>query len=531
MDSNGQMIHDATVHFQYYDLSNPKTPALESEADAVRLETPDRLTTVFANERKFDRAGNWGVVIQARLPDGSVGTASIGFQVLAESPTLKVGQKMPVLDTPTAGQVNDNLKLLTSSIRPNPAFYRTSLAQAVRSGKPTLLLLSTPAYCTSRMCGPAYDTTGDLQKLYGDRINFVSVEVYTGLPNPGFHAALRKAGRLARDGWLVVFGIKPDRPETGYGYIRRAVALGDGAFEVGRFVEKPDKATAARYLESGEYLWNSGIFVWKAETILGEIRRQMPGLYKGLRRIRDAMGAPDERERMAEEFGRLKPVSIDYGVMEKASRVAVLPVDFGWSDLGSWDAVGEVIPPDADGNVTVGRVVSMGCRDTTVYAENRLVATVGLTDAVVVDTPDATLVCRKDMAQNVKDVVGVLRERGYGECVNHCTVQRPWGSYTVLQAGPMYKIKRIEVKPGHKLSHQMHYHRSEHWIVVSGTARVTNGEKVLNVHVNESTYIPKSTMHRLENPGKLPLQIIEVQNGEYLEEDDIVRFDDVYGRA
>ena len=347
----------------------------------------------------------------------------------------------------------------------------------------------------------------------------------------GFHAALRKAGRLARDGWLVVFGIKPDRPETGYGYIRRAVALGDGAFEVGRFVEKPDKATAARYLESGEYLWNSGIFVWKAETILGEIRRQMPGLYKGLRRIRDAMGAPDERERMAEEFGRLKPVSIDYGVMEKASRVAVLPVDFGWSDLGSWDAVGEVIPPDADGNVTVGRVVSMGCRDTTVYAENRLVATVGLTDAVVVDTPDATLVCRKDMAQNVKDVVGVLRERGYGECVNHCTVQRPWGSYTVLQAGPMYKIKRIEVKPGHKLSHQMHYHRSEHWIVVSGTARVTNGEKVLNVHVNESTYIPKSTMHRLENPGKLPLQIIEVQNGEYLEEDDIVRFDDVYGRA
>ena len=206
MDPNGQMVHDATVHFQYYDLSNPKTPALESEADAVRLETPDRLTTIFANERKFDRAGNWGAVIQARLPDGSAGMASIGFQVLTESPTLKVGQKMPAVDTPTAAQVNDNLKLLTSSIRPNPAFYRTSLAQAVRSGKPTLFLLSTPAYCTSRMCGPAYDTTGDLQKLYGDRINFVSVEVYTGLPNPAesnwqLNPVMQDLG-LATEPWL-----------------------------------------------------------------------------------------------------------------------------------------------------------------------------------------------------------------------------------------------------------------------------------------------------------------------------------------
>lgn len=206
MDPNGQMIHDATVHFQYYDLSNPKSPALESEVDAVRLETPDRLTTVFANERKFARAGNWGAVIQARLPDGSTGMASIGFQVLAESPTLKVGQKMPGLDTPTAAQVNDNLKLLTSSIRPNPAFYRTSLAQAIRSGKPTLLLISTPAFCTSRMCGPAYDTTGDLQKLYGDRINFVSVEVYTGLPNPAesnwqLNPVMKELG-LVTEPWL-----------------------------------------------------------------------------------------------------------------------------------------------------------------------------------------------------------------------------------------------------------------------------------------------------------------------------------------
>ncbi len=184
LQANGQMIHDATVHFQYYDLSNPPTPVLESQADATRLETADRLTTIFAHERKFDRTGNWGVVIQAKFLDGTMQTANIGFQVLANSPTLKVGQKMPAVDTPTAASVGDNLKLLTSSTRPNPAFYKTSLKEALQSGKPTLLLLSTPAYCTSRLCGPAYDTTTELQKLYGDKLNYISVEVYTGLPNP-----------------------------------------------------------------------------------------------------------------------------------------------------------------------------------------------------------------------------------------------------------------------------------------------------------------------------------------------------------
>ena len=346
-----------------------------------------------------------------------------------------------------------------------------------------------------------------------------------------FHYALKKAEKLAREGWLVVFGIMPSKPETGYGYIKQAGTLGGGAFQVERFVEKPDKATAESYLNSGDYLWNSGMFVWKANVILDEIKRQMPALHKGLKRIWGTLGTGDEQERLAEEFAKLKPVSIDYGVMERAAKVAVLPVDFGWSDLGSWDAVGEVLPPDADGNVTVGKVVSLDCKNTTIYAEDRLVAVIGLEDAVVVDTPDATLVCRKDMAQKVKDVVGVLKEKGYNEHIVHSTVRRPWGSYTVLQTGPMFKIKRIEVKPGAKLSHQMHHHRSEHWIVVSGTALVTNGEKIYNVHVNESTYIPMSTMHRLENPGKVPLQIIEVQNGEYLEEDDIIRLDDEYGRS
>jgi len=300
---------------------------------------------------------------------------------------------------------------------------------------------------------------------------------------------------------------------------------------VDSFVEKPSLETAKGYVDSGDYLWNSGMFVWKAETILEEIKLHMPMLYKGLKKIWGALGTPKESGVLYREFEKIEPVSIDYGVMEKSKKTAVVLADFTWSDLGSWSAIEEVIPPDAYGNVSVGRVVDVDCRDTTFYAEDRLIAGIGLEGMIVVDTPDATLVCRKDKAQKVKDVVGMLKERGYEEYIVHKMVNRPWGSYTVIQTGPMYKIKRIEVKPGAKLSYQMHHHRSEHWIVVAGTARVTNGEKKYNVHINESTFIPMSTKHRLENPGKVPLQMIEVQNGEYLDEDDIVRFDDDYNRA
>ena len=345
-----------------------------------------------------------------------------------------------------------------------------------------------------------------------------------------FHAALRKAEALAAEGRLVVFGVTPTRPETGYGYVKLGKALGDDSREVERFVEKPDRPTAEGYVASGEYLWNSGMFVWKASVILDEMKASMPDLHAALMRIDAAIGTPDEAKVVEEEFARLTPESIDFGVMERSHNVAAVVAGFTWSDLGSWNSIEELIPPDEEGNVTVGKVVSLECKDTTIYAEDRLVAAVGLNGIVVVDTPDATLICRKDMAQKVKDVVGALKEKGYEEYSVHRTVQRPWGSYTVLQSGPRFKIKRIEVKPGAKLSHQMHHHRSEHWVVVTGTAVVTNGDKVYNVHVNESTYIPMSTGHRLENPGKVPLQIIEVQNGDYLEEDDIVRYDDVYGR-
>ena len=273
------------------------------------------------------------------------------------------------------------------------------------------------------------------------------------------------------------------------------------------------------------------MFVWKARAIIEEIERHMPSLHKGLKEIETSLGRGDEESVTGKVFSKIEPISIDYGVMERSDKVAVIPADLGWSDVGSWTALDEISTRDTRGNVITGNVVDVDSRDSIVYASNRLVATVGLRDMVVVDTEDATLVCRKDRAQDVKKVVAELKKRRAEEHVTHRTVVRPWGSYTLLEKGERYKIKRIVVNPGAKLSMQMHYHRSEHWVVVSGTAKVRRGDEVFFVNPNESTYIPMETRHRLENPGKILLQIIEVQNGEYLEEDDIVRLDDEYGRG
>jgi len=256
----------------------------------------------------------------------------------------------------------------------------------------------------------------------------------------------------------------------------------------------------------------------------------MPSLHEGLEQVRKSIGSGTETEAVRSMFAQLQPVSIDYGIMEKTDRAAVVPADIGWSDVGSWTALEEVTDKDASGNIIAGNVIDIDSTDSVIYADKRLVATIGLKDTIVVDTPDATLVCSRDRAQDVKKVVDELKKRKAEERLTHRTVHRPWGNYTILEEGDRYKIKRIVVIPGAKLSHQLHHHRSEHWVVVSGTARVTNGDKEYDVHTNESTYIPMSTKHRLENPGKVPLQIIEVQNGEYLEEDDIVRFDDDYKR-
>jgi mannose-1-phosphate guanylyltransferase/mannose-6-phosphate isomerase len=373
-----------------------------------------------------------------------------------------------------------------------------------------------------------------LERLDPEAVMIVLAADHSIRKTDEFLNVLRKAGEAALHCYLVTLGIKPDRPETGYGYIKsgeKCKEAGiDGVCKVEAFVEKPDVDTAKGYLKKGGYYWNSGMFVWKVSALLDEIAKCHPALHQGLEEIRMSIGTEKEAEVIKAVFKELDPISIDYAVMEKTNRAAVIPADIGWSDVGSWTALDEVSDRDAAGNVITGNVIDIGSRDSIIYAEKRLVATIGLKNAVVVDTPDATLVCSKERAQDVKKIVYELKKRKAEEHLTHRTVHRPWGSYTILENGDRYKIKRLVIIPGAKLSHQLHYHRSEHWVVVAGTARVTNGDREYDVHPNESTYIPMSTKHRLENRGRIPLQIIEVQNGEYLEEDDIVRFDDDYNR-
>lgn len=354
-----------------------------------------------------------------------------------------------------------------------------------------------------------------------------------------FRECLGHASAVAGNGYLVTIGIVPRRAETGYGYIKQGDALpasgrregGRGAFRVARFVEKPDRVTAERYVAEGGYLWNSGMFVWRASVILDELTRHAPGVSAAASRIAEAMSSGADDARLRALYEAAEAVSIDYAVLERSTRVAVVPAEFGWSDVGSWAALDDVAAKDERGNVLSGRVVDVDSQRSIVYAQDRVVATIGLNDLIVVDTPDATLVCAKDRAQEVRKVVDALEAQRAQEHIVHKTVQRPWGAYTVLGEGPGYKIKRIVVNPASRLSLQMHRRRSEHWVVVAGTARVTCGERTYDVKTNESTYIPPETKHRLENVDpQVPLEIIEVQNGPYLGEDDIQRFDDDFGR-
>ncbi|HSA62680.1 MAG TPA: mannose-1-phosphate guanylyltransferase/mannose-6-phosphate isomerase, partial [Nitrospiraceae bacterium] len=352
-----------------------------------------------------------------------------------------------------------------------------------------------------------------------------------------FESAVAVAAQLAGEGYLVTFGIKPIRPETGYGYIKpnsRAILVRQGklkGYRVQKFIEKPKAAKAAQYLKAGGYFWNSGMFVWRAATILDEISQHQPALGKAMEQIRHLMTAGGSRPSIDNIYRAIKPVSIDNGVMEKSARAAVVPVLFKWSDVGSWGSLDEVAVKDRAGNVMTGRVIDIESNRSIVYADRRVVATIGLHDMVVVDTPDATLVCPKSRSQDVKRVVEILKQQKAPEHLEHLTVQRPWGSYTVLEEGPGFKVKRVTVRPGGRLSLQLHHRRSEHWVVIAGIARVTCGGTVFDLRVGESTGIPAKTQHRLENPGDEALHIIEVQNGPYLGEDDIVRFQDDYGRG
>ena len=349
-----------------------------------------------------------------------------------------------------------------------------------------------------------------------------------------FHHAIRVAAAAAQRGHLVTFGIVAATPETGYGYIHKGVPLADSghAFAVEAFVEKPDLATAQRYVDSGDYFWNSGMFLFRARDFLDELQALRPDILEASRAALDA-ATPDL------DFVRLDPAafeacpsdSVDYAVMEHTRRAAMVPADIGWNDIGSWSALWEVAHKDGQGNALRGDVLLEDSRNNFVRAESRMVAMLGVSDLVVVETADVVLVARRDQVQDVKKLVDRMKAEKRCEHLIHKQVYRPWGWYEGIDEGERFQVKRIMVKPGEKLSLQMHHHRAEHWIVVSGTAKVTRDGEVTLLTENQSTYIPLGTSHRLENPGKIELHMIEVQSGSYLGEDDIVRFEDIYQRS
>jgi mannose-1-phosphate guanylyltransferase/mannose-6-phosphate isomerase len=346
---------------------------------------------------------------------------------------------------------------------------------------------------------------------------------------PAFRAAIALARPAAEAGALVTFGIVPDAPETGFGYIK--AASGDGVRAVERFVEKPDAATARAYVESGEYFWNSGMFLFRASRLLEELGATRPAILAAVRAaVAGARRDADFLRLDKDAFAASPSESVDYAVMEHTARAAVVPLAAGWSDVGSWSALWQVSERDDEGNAFAGDVLALDTRDSLAHAPRRLVALLGVEGLVVVDTEDALLVAHRDRVQQVKDIVARLKADGRGQAELHTRVFRPWGNYETVDAGERFQVKRIVVKPGGALSLQMHHHRAEHWVVVKGRARVTCDERVFELGENESTFIPLGSRHRLENPTDQPLELIEVQSGGYLGEDDIVRFEDAYGR-
>ncbi|MDH4393421.1 MAG: mannose-1-phosphate guanylyltransferase/mannose-6-phosphate isomerase [Aquabacterium sp.] len=368
----------------------------------------------------------------------------------------------------------------------------------------------------------------------GDPVLVVNSSDQTVTDGEAFTAALRQAVRVAADGSIVILGITPDKPETGYGYIQVA-GSGGAAPAVAKFVEKPDAATAARYLAEGGYYWNAGMFVLKASVWMAALQRFRPDIATATQAAWAARSTDAKFVRPGKaEFAAVPSESVDYAVLEKCPGaelpIRMVALDAGWNDLGAWEAVWQVAPKDAQGNASVGDAIIKDSSNTLVHAHSRLVSVVGLNDVVVVETADAVLVASRERSQDVKLIVNHLGAEQRGEQTLHRKVHRPWGWYDSIDNGPRHQVKRIMVKPGASLSLQMHHHRAEHWIVVSGTAEITNGDKVLLLAENQSTYIPLGQTHRLANPGKVPLEIIEVQSGSYLGEDDIVRFEDTYGR-
>lgn len=415
--------------------------------------------------------------------------------------------------------------------------YRFIVAEQMRqAGKPSERIVLEPV---GRNTAPAMQLAALVAAADGaDPILLVMPADQIVTRTEAFQAAIAEGLQQAQAGALVTFGIVPDRPETGYGYIRKGDALGGSACKIAAFVEKPDAPRAAQYVASGQYLWNAGIFMMKASVWLKALRSLKPAMAEACEKAVGAAKRDIDFVRVDKAaFTACPSDSIDYAVMEPLNehpalgQGVVVPMDAGWSDVGAWDALWQVSPKDEAGNATRGEVMLEDTRDSIVFAESRLVATVGVKDLVVVETPDAIMVADKARAQDVKKIVARIKAEGKTLAQTHRKVYRPWGWYDSIDAGPRFQVKRIVVNPGAKLSLQMHHHRAEHWIVVSGTAEVTNGDKVMLLSENQSTYIPLGTTHRLANPGKVPLEIIEVQSGSYLGEDDIVRFEDTYGRT
>lgn len=377
-----------------------------------------------------------------------------------------------------------------------------------------------------------------LEEAYGaDAYMLVLAADHLIQDEKAFAAAVAKAMALASDGWLVTFGIQPTYPETGFGYIEADEnARLNGGLKVARFVEKPNLETAESYVSAGNYYWNSGMFCFRVGTVLEELRQHAPDVVAAVANTleKSRLTSANNYRCLAldpETFAGVPDISIDYALMERSARVATIPCDIGWSDIGSWNAVSELTAPDENGNRFEGEVVSHGSRNNYVSSQDRLTALVGVEDLLIIDTPDAVLIAHKNNAQDVKHIVKQLKESDHTAHLLHNTVHRPWGTYTTLESGERFKIKRIVVKPQASLSLQMHHHRSEHWIVVSGMALVINDQEEMMLDTNESTFIRAGRRHRLKNPGVIDLVLIEVQSGDYLGEDDIVRFDDAYGRA
>jgi len=406
--------------------------------------------------------------------------------------------------------------------------HRFMVAEQLReAGAPRAAIILEPV---GRNTAPAIALAALQARKHGDDpILLVLPSDHVIVDEAAFHAAVRLAATAAEQGKLVTFGVVPTAPETGYGYIK-ATAQGDTR-EVDAFVEKPDASSAREYLEAGTYFWNSGMFVFKASVYLDQLARLRPEIHAASTRAFEAARQDDDFVRIEHDlFSQCPSDSIDYAVMEKTESATVVPLSAGWSDVGSWSALWQVSSQDENGNAHRGDVLEINCRNTYAYGE-RLIAMVGLQDVIVVETDDAILVGNREQVQDVKEIVSRLKKDGRSHAVSHRKVYRPWGAYDSIDNGDRFQVKRITVKPGGTLSLQMHHHRAEHWIIVSGTAEVTRGDEVILLTENQSTYIPLGVTHRLRNPGKLPLELIEVQSGSYLGEDDIVRFEDAYGRT